>query len=81
LFNHQRLVGVDGVKRYLLTERQDQFAHALVHKLTAYALGRPLGFGDRSELEQLTSALRKQGDRLGDLIHLLVESEIFNAKQ
>ena len=81
LFNRQRLVGVDGVKRYLLTERQDQFAQAMVHKLTAYALGRPLGFGDRSEVEQLTQQLRKRGDRLGELIQLIVESDTFNAKQ
>jgi hypothetical protein len=71
---------VDGVKRYLLAERQDQFAQALAHKLTAYALGRPLGFGDRSEIERLTAALRKQDDRLGTLIRLIVESEIFNTK-
>ena len=81
LFNRQRLAGVDGVKRYLLTERQDQFAEAMVHKLTAYALGRPLGFGDRSEVEQLTRKFRMRGDRLGELIHLIVESETFNAKQ
>jgi hypothetical protein len=81
LFNRQRLDGVDGVKRYLLTERQDQFAEAIVHKLTAYALGRQLGFGDRSEVERLTQQLRKRGDRLGELIHLIVESETFNAKQ
>ena len=81
LFNRQRLAGVEGVKRYLLTERQDQFAQAMVHKLTAYALGRPLGFGDRSEVEQLTQQLRKRGDQLGELIHLIVESETFNAKQ
>ena len=80
LFNRQRLAGVDGVKRYLLAERQDQFAQALAHKLTAYALGRPLGFGDRSEIERLTVALRKQDDRLGTLIRLIVESEIFNTK-
>jgi hypothetical protein len=80
LFNRQRLAGVDGLKRYLLTERQDQFAQAMVHKLTAYALGRPLGFGDRSDLEQLTFQLRQQNDRLSDLIQLIVSSDIFNAK-
>ena len=43
LFNRQTLAGIDGLKRYLLTERQDQFARAVVHKLTAYALGSYLG--------------------------------------
>jgi hypothetical protein len=81
LFNRQKLTGVDGLKRYLLTERQDQFAQAMVHKLAAYALGRPLGFGDRSDLERLTLQLRRQDDRLVDLIQLIVSSDIFNAKQ
>jgi hypothetical protein len=81
LFNRQKLAGVDGLKRYLLTERQDQFAQAMVHKLTAYALGRPLGFGDRSDIERLTLELRQRGDRLVDLIQLIVSSDIFNAKQ
>lgn len=81
LFNRQKLAGVDGLKRYLLMERQDQFAQAMVHKLTAYALGRSLGFGDRSDIEGLTLQLRRQGDRLVDLIQLIVASDIFNAKQ
>jgi hypothetical protein len=80
LFNRHHLSGVEGVKRYLLMERQDQFAQAMVHKLTAYALGRPLGFGDASDLERLTLQLRQQGDRLGDLIQLIVRSDIFSAK-
>jgi hypothetical protein len=80
LFNRQKLSGVEGVKRYLLLERQDQFAQAMVHKLTAYALGRPLGIGDGSDLERLTWQFRQQGDRLGDLIQLIVSSDIFNAK-
>jgi hypothetical protein len=53
----------------------------MVHKLTAYALGRPLGFGDRSDIERLTLDLRQRGDRLVDLIQLIVSSDIFNAKQ
>ena len=79
LFNHQSLSGVEGVKRYLLMERQDQFAQAMVHKLMAYALGRPLGFGDRSEIEKLTRQFRQRNDRLEDLIQLMVSSDLFNA--
>ena len=48
LYNEHELDGVDGVKRYLLANRQDQFARAIVHKMTTFALGRPLTFGDRS---------------------------------
>ena len=80
LFNKQTLAGMDGLKRYLLTDRQDQFAQAMVHKMTAYALGRPLSFGDRADIDSLTKQFRKQDDRLGDLIHLIIDSQIFSAK-
>lgn len=78
LFDGQKLAGMDGLKRYLLTERQDQFARAMVHKLTVYALGRPLTFGDHAQLEQMTGQLRRRGDGLRDLIHVVVSSELFH---
>jgi hypothetical protein len=79
LLNHQTLNGVDGVKRYLLTDRQDQFSRAMAHKLTAYALGRPLSFGDRADIDSLTAQLRKHDDKLGDLISLIISSNLFNS--
>jgi hypothetical protein len=80
LFNRQTLAGMDGLKRYLLTDRQDQFALAMVYKLTAYGLGRPLTFGDRAEIENLTAQFRRRGDGLRDLIYLIVNSNLFNSK-
>ena len=80
LFNKQELAGMDGLKRYLLLERQDQFARAMVHKMTAYALGRPLSFADRADIDNLTLQFRKHDDRLGDLIQLIVNSRIFQAR-
>jgi mono/diheme cytochrome c family protein len=80
LFNRQTLAGIDGLKRYLLLDRQDQFARAMVHKLTAYALGRPLSFGDNADIDTLTAQFRRHDDRLGDLIHLIVSSDLFHSK-
>lgn len=80
LFNKQTLAGMNGLKRYLLTDRQDQYARAMVHKMTAYALGRPLSFGDRADIDDLTTQFRRSNDRLGDLIHLITGSHIFNSK-
>ncbi|MBT4694769.1 MAG: DUF1592 domain-containing protein [Planctomycetaceae bacterium] len=79
LFNKHPLAGMDGLKRYLLTDRQDQFARAMVHKMTAYALGRPLSFGDRAEIDGLTAQFRTANDQLGDLVHLIIGSQIFNS--
>ena len=80
LFNKQELAGIDGLKRYLLMDRQDQFARAMVHKMTAYALGRPLFFSDHADIDNMTVQFRKGGDRLGDLVNLIVSSELFHAK-
>ena len=80
LFNKQKLNGMQGMKKYLLTDRQDQFARAMVHKMTTYALGRPLSFSDRADIDKMTAKLRKSGDRLGDLVQLIVTSSIFHSK-
>ena len=80
LYNRQKLDGMDGLKRFLLENRQDQFARAMVHKLTTYALGRPLTFGDRSSVDQTTADLRKQGDGLATIVTLIVTSELFQSK-
>lgn len=80
LFNRQTLAGMDGLKRYLLTDRQDQFARAMVHKLTSYAVGRPLSFGDRADIDRLTTEFRRRDDGLGELVQLIVSSNIFNSR-
>jgi len=80
LFNKQKLNGMDGLKRFLLEHRQDQFARAMVHKMTTYALGRPLTFGDRSSVDQITADLRQQGDGLATMVRLIATSELFLSK-
>jgi hypothetical protein len=80
LFNGQELNGMDGLKRFLLKYRQDQFARAMVHKMTTYALGRPLTFGDRSSIDRITADLRKQGDGLATMVTLIVTSDLFQSK-
>ena len=80
LFNRQTLAGIDGLKRYLLADRQDQFARAMVHRLTAYALGRSLSFADRADIDSLTTQFRRRDDGLGNLIHLIINSNLFNSK-
>jgi mono/diheme cytochrome c family protein len=80
LFNGQKLNGMDGLKRFLLENRQDQFARAMVFKMATYALGRPLTFSDRSSVDQITSDLRKQGDGLATMLKLIVMSDLFQSQ-
>lgn len=72
--------GLDGLTNYLLQHRKEQFAHALVSKLTTYALGRTLEFSDEPEIEKLTEEFVANDMRLRQLIHHIVASEAFRTK-
>lgn len=80
LFNRQKLDGIDALKRFLLENRQDQFARAMVHKMITFAIGRPLTFGDRASVDQITADLRMQGDGLATMVMLIVNSDLFQLK-
>ena len=80
LFNDEPLNGIDGLKRFLLKNRQDQFVQAMVHKMAVYAMGRPLTFADRAGVEEITARVRQQGDGLATLITQIATSELFRTK-
>jgi mono/diheme cytochrome c family protein len=80
LVSGQKLAGMDGLKRFLLKNRQDQFGRAMVHKMTTYALGRPLTFADHSSVDQITADLRQRGDGLATMVTLIVTSDLFQSK-
>lgn len=80
LYNNKALEGVAGLKSYLMADRQDQFARAMVHKLSTYALGRPMSFADRGELDRIAAELKKRGNGLQDLVSLLIHSRLFREK-
>jgi Protein of unknown function (DUF1585)/Protein of unknown function (DUF1588) len=80
LFNQQELKGSDGLKRFLLQNRQDQFVRAMVHKLATFALGRPLTFSDHADIDRITANVRRHDDGLATMIHSLVASDLFQTK-
>ena len=80
LYNQQPLDGVAGLKSYLMADRQGQFARAMVHKLGSYALGRPMSFEDRGEIDRIAVELKGRGNGLQDLISLLIHSTLFHQK-
>ncbi len=79
LLNHQKLDGMEGLKQFLLQHRQDQLIQALVSKLATYALGRPLAFADRSEIDAITTQVRREGDGLRTAIEAIVQSDLFRS--
>lgn len=80
LFNGQELDGMDGLKAFLLENRQDQFVRALVHKLTIFALGRPLSFQDRAAIDGITAEVRRRGDGLATMVEQIATSALFLSK-
>jgi hypothetical protein len=79
LFNHQTIDGMDGLKRFLLLHRQDQFVRALVAKLAVYALGRPLTFADQAAVDEIAARVRHNGDGLKTAIEAIIQSELFRS--
>jgi hypothetical protein len=80
LHNKQPLDGVTGLKSYLMADRQDQFARAMVHKLSSYALGRPMSFADRAQIEKMATDLKERGNGLRDLVSIVIHSPLFSQK-
>ena len=76
LANGREIKDLAGFKAMLL-ERESQVAHCLTEKMLTYATGRLLEIGDRGEIDRITAELAKGGNRLRDLVHLIVQSRIF----
>lgn len=64
----------------MLLERESQVVHCLTEKMLTYASGRLLEADDRGEVDRIVEKLDKKGNRLRDLIHLVVQSRIFLSK-
>ena len=74
--NH-KVNGLEDLKKYLLDQRRDQFAHALASKMLTYALGRSLDLPDEPALKKLSEGFAKDGYRLSALMKNIVRSEAF----
>lgn len=64
----------------LLLEEEDQIARCLTEKMPAYSTGRILEPTDRGEVDEISGRLKARGNRLRDLIRLVVQSKIFLTK-
>ena len=70
-------VTVNGMKELqaeLLRTKKDDFRRALLRKVMAYALGRSLTLNDTEVADSLATTLQQRGDRMGDLVELVVTS-------
>ena len=74
------LDGVEGLKKYLVEHRSDQFVRATVEKMASFALGRQLDFGDRSSVTDVVKRVRQSDDGLKTMVLSLITSELFQTK-
>ena len=74
------VTGLVELKAYLLAEKSERFARALVAKLLAYALGRSLELTDEATLEQLTAEFIDHDYQLHYLVRQIATSEAFLTK-
>jgi len=64
----------------LLLASQDRVARCVAERLLIFGTGREMGFSDRNEVTRIATASKSRNHALRDLIHLVVQSEIFRSK-
>lgn len=72
-----RVNGMEGLKKYLLKNEKERFAHALSYKFTAYALGRTLDLADEASVDEIAKKFKASDYRLHILIKAVINSKLF----
>jgi hypothetical protein len=67
-------------KQLLLSREQPTVARNLVGQLTTYATGAPIGFSDRKQVDAILDRTRDSGYGLRNIVHGLVQSDLFRYK-
>jgi hypothetical protein len=65
-----------GYRNYL-AKHDGRLARAFAGKTLTFATGRELGFSDRTEINRIVKDSAKNNHRLRDLLHRIINSEIF----
>ena len=75
----QKFTNIRDFKKILLADKS-QIARCLTEKLLTFALGREIGFSDRSAIEAIVSNVERQEYGFRSLIHTVIQSEMFRQK-
>ena len=76
LANGRRIQDLANFKAMLL-ERELDLARCLTEKIATYATGRRMEIDDRGRIDQIVNQLKKNEYRLRDLVHAIVQSDLF----
>ena len=77
--NGQEIADIVEFKK-MLKDRKHLVISCLTKKMLTYATGRHLEAVDRGEVDRIVAELGQKENRLRDLIHLVVKSDIFLSK-
>jgi hypothetical protein len=69
--------GLDGLRRYLVTEKRGAFVRQFCRKLLGYALGRSVRLSDRPLIDRMAGALARDGYRFSTAVEHVVQSPQF----
>jgi hypothetical protein len=69
--------GLNGLREYLLTRRQDDFLRQFSRKLLGYALGRAVQLSDKPLLDTMVARLKTGEGRVSGALELVVLSPQF----
>jgi hypothetical protein len=73
--------GLEGLRRYIRDQRQNDFVDNLCGKLLAYGLGRSLIMSDDIMIQQMHGKLAADGFKFDDLVDIIVTSNQFLTKR
>ena len=79
--NGQAGNGIDGLKKYIKNDRQNDFCENLCRKLLAFGLGRTLRLSDELLIEKMQSNLAGDSSRFGSIVKTIVLSPQFLEKR
>ena len=75
------VVGIQGIKEYILALKKENFTKSLVENLFAYALGRDIGFADEEEINNIVEEVIDDDYRFKTVIEQIVLSPSFYKKE
>ena len=72
--------GMEELKKHLVKNEKDRFAHALANKFMTYAIGRTLDITDEEVVDDIAKKFKASGYKLNTLIKAVINSKLFLQK-
>ncbi len=71
------VVGIEGIKHYLLEKKCDDFTTSLVKHLFSYALGRDVSYADEEEISEIVENVKDDDYKFQSVIKYITSSDSF----